>query len=59
MTNVVSICTSGTPVKKVAPKTVLFFDNVEVQIEKIKIMQSFIGLTGLIFEKKWQKTDNL
>ena len=35
----------------------LFFDIVEGQIEYIKIMQSFIGITGLIVEKK-AKNDN-
>ena len=45
--DVIKFCTSGTVVKKVS-------DNfVEVQIELIKMLQSFIGLAD--FWDKWQK----
>ena len=57
MTDVVKFSTSGTLVKQVIDKFYAFFLYVEVQIEQIKMMQSFIGLAGLIFEingKNWQ-----
>ena len=48
MTDAVKFCTSGTLVKKVINNFYSFF--IEVQIEQIKMMKSFIGLAGLIFE---------
>ena len=57
MTDVVKFCTSDTLVKKVLNNFFFIFIYAEVQIEQIKIVQSFIGLVGLIFEingKNWQ-----
>ena len=51
MMDVVKFCTSGTLVKKVIDNFYSFFLYVEVQIEQIKMMQSFMGLAGLIFER--------
>ena len=57
MTDGVKFCTLGTLVKKVSDDFYSFLLYVEVQIGQIKMMQSFIGLAGLIFEingKNWQ-----
>ena len=58
MTDVVNLCGLGTLVKKVIDNFYSsFFLYVEVQIEQIKMVQSFIGLAGLIFVingKNWQ-----
>ena len=50
MTDVVKFCTSGTLVEKVIDNFYSCFYILEVQIEQIKMMQSFIVLAGLIFE---------
>ena len=49
MADVVKFCTSDTLVKNVHDNFFSFL-YVEVQIEKIKMIQSFIGLAGQIFE---------
>ena len=57
MADVVKFCTSDTLVKNVLDNFFFIFIYVEVQIEQIKMIQSFIGLAGLIFEingKNWQ-----
>ena len=48
MTDVVKFCASGTLVKRVSDNFYSFFIYVEVQIEQVKMIQSFIGLAGLI-----------
>ena len=50
MADVVKFCTSDTQVKNVLDNLFSFLYYVEVQIEQIKMIQSFIGLAGLIFE---------
>ena len=53
MTDVVKFCTSDTLVKKALDIfffSFLYIFYVEVLIEQIKMMKSFIGLAGLIFE---------
>ena len=49
MTDVVKLCTSDALMKKVSDTFNSCFVYVGVQIEQIKMMQSFIGLAGLIF----------
>ena len=50
MADVVKFCTSDILVKNVLGYLFFIFIYVEVQIEQIKMIQSFIGLAGLIFE---------
>ena len=56
MADVVKFCTSDTLVKNAPDNLFFIFIYVEVQIEQIKMIQSFIGLVGLILEindKNW------